>query len=58
MASVRVFSAGARGLILADVELRSARQSLPLPWVGAEESGDPRDYNANLVADPFSVWGE
>lgn len=47
-----------RGLILAEVELESADQPLELPdWIGDEVTGDPRYFNANLIAHPYSSWG-
>jgi adenylate cyclase len=46
-----------QGLILAEVELASPDQKITLPdWIGADVSDDPRYYNANLVANPFSRW--
>ena len=46
-----------RGLITAEVELKSEDQTVSLPdWIGQEVSDDPRYYNANLVARPFSAW--
>ncbi|KAF0247872.1 MAG: hypothetical protein FD167_2729 [bacterium] len=46
-----------QGLIIAEVELEDESQSLNLPnWVGKEVSYDPKYYNANLVANPFSKW--
>jgi len=51
------FDGANRGLVVAEVELRAEDQIVPLPdWIGAEVSGDPRYYNANLVARPFSTW--
>ncbi len=45
------------GLIVAEVELRSEDQSFPIPdWVGEEVTDDPRYFNANLIARPFSTW--
>jgi adenylate cyclase len=45
------------GLIVAEVELRSEDQPVDKPdWIGAEVTGDPRYFNANLVARPFSTW--
>jgi adenylate cyclase len=44
-------------LIVAEVELKDEHQSVALPdWVGQEVTGDPRYFNANLVAKPFSKW--
>lgn len=46
-----------KGLIIAEVELKTEDQSIILPsWVGQEVSNDPRYYNSNLVQFPFSQW--
>ena len=46
-----------RGLIVAEVELKSETQQVRLPdWIGEEVSTDPRYFNANLVAKPFTTW--
>ena len=45
------------GLVVAEVELESEGQSIELPhWVGDEVSHDPRYFNSNLSANPFSAW--
>ena len=45
------------GLIVTEVELKDEHQSVTPPdWVGQEVTGDPRYFNANLVAKPFSKW--
>ena len=45
------------GLITAEVELKDEHQFVALPvWVGEEVTGDPRYFNANLVAKPFTTW--
>jgi len=45
------------GLVVAEVELASEDQQVDLPsWIGEEVTGDPRYFNANLVAQPFSTW--
>jgi CYTH domain-containing protein len=45
------------GLIVAEVELDADDQDVPLPtWVGAEVTDDPRYFNANLIAHPYSEW--
>ena len=45
------------GLIVAEVELTDADEEVELPdWVGDEVSRDPRYYNANLIAHPFTEW--
>ena len=46
-----------QGLIVAEVELESENQHVALPvWVGDEVTDDPRYFNANLIAHPFSDW--
>ena len=46
-----------RGLITAEVELKDEHQVVTLPgWVGQEITGDPRYFNSNLVAKPFTTW--
>jgi adenylate cyclase len=46
-----------RGLTVAEVELEHADQEIDLPeWIGEEVTDDPRFYNANLIASPFSTW--
>jgi CYTH domain-containing protein len=45
------------GLVIAEVELEREDQEFEKPgWVGEEVTGDPRYYNANLVANPYSKW--
>ncbi len=45
------------GLIIAEVELESEEQEVPKPeWIGEEVSGDPRYFNANLIANPYTTW--
>lgn len=45
------------GLITAEVELKDEKQSVTLPgWIGQEVTGDPRYFNSNLVAKPFTTW--
>jgi adenylate cyclase len=51
------FEGDNRGLITAEVELKDEHQPVTFPgWVGQEVTGDPRYFNANLVASPFSKW--
>jgi CYTH domain-containing protein len=46
-----------KGLILAEIELKSENQQIHLPpWVGDEVSHDPRYYNINLTKHPYSKW--
>jgi adenylate cyclase len=45
------------GLVIAEVELEKEDQVIELPgWVGREVTGDPRYYNASLIANPYSNW--
>ncbi|MEL6854232.1 MAG: CYTH domain-containing protein [Cyanobacteria bacterium J06607_13] len=45
------------GLVIAEVELTSAGQTVSLPdWVGKEVSGDVRYYNSSLVKRPYGQW--
>ena len=51
------FAGENRGLIVAEVELESEEQQVSLPdWIGREVTDDPRYFNANLVAHPFTRW--
>jgi len=46
------------GLVVAEVELAEADQTILLPdWIGEEVTDDPRYYNASLIANPFTSWG-
>jgi len=46
-----------QGLIVAEVELASEDEAFELPpWVTEEVTEDPRYYNANLIAHPYSYW--
>jgi adenylate cyclase len=45
------------GLITAEVELKREDQEVSIPdWVDQEVTKDPRYYNANLVAHPYTKW--
>lgn len=45
------------GLIVAEVELTSEDQAFDKPsWAGREVTGDPRYFNSNLIAHPYSSW--
>lgn len=51
------FDGDNKGLIIAEVELDAEDQAIILPdWVGKEVTGDPRYYNSNLIACPFTSW--
>lgn len=54
---VDVFDGDNAGLIVAEVELARADESIRLPgWVGEEVTHDPRYLNANLVKRPYRTW--
>lgn len=54
---VDVFEGENAGLVVAEIELTDADQTIDLPdWLGPEVSDDARYYNANLVAHPFTTW--
>ena len=45
------------GLIVAEVELASEDQAFEKPaWIGQEVTPDPRYFNSNLIANPYSTW--
>ncbi len=54
---VDAFAGDNDGLVVAEVELDREDQAFSRPdWVGEEVTGDPRYYNANLVAHPYKAW--
>jgi len=56
---IDVFHGANEGLILAEVELEKADQTVKLPpWVKEEVSGDFRYSNSNLVINPYQSWPE
>ena len=45
------------GLIVAEVELESEDQEFTKPaFIGEEVSNDPRYFNSNLIANPYTTW--
>jgi adenylate cyclase len=51
------FQGDNKGLVVAEVELSDPDRSFDLPeWVGEEVTGDPRYFNSNLIAHPYSTW--
>ncbi|NCF70032.1 MAG: CYTH domain-containing protein, partial [Chloroflexi bacterium] len=47
------------GLVIAEVELESEDTIFEKPpWIAMEVTDDPRYFNANLVANPYSIWPE
>lgn len=54
---IDVFHGANAGLVVAEIELEAATQSVEAPpWAIREVSDDPRYYNSNLMAHPFSAW--
>lgn len=52
-----VFHGQNEGLVIAEVELETPDQEVPIPdWVGAEVSSDTRYLNANLARHPYRAW--
>ena len=51
------FEGDNKGLIVAEVELSDVAQAIELPnWAGDEVTGDPKYFNSNLIAHPYSTW--
>ena len=47
-----------QGLVVAEIELRTADEAIALPeWVGREVTADPRYLNVNLAKRPYTTWG-
>ena len=45
------------GLVVAEVELESEEQGFEKPeWIGDEIADDPRYFNSNLIANPYTTW--
>jgi len=54
---VDVFEEHNKGLIVAEVELKSEDQEFDLPsWIESEVSDDDRYFNINLLRSPFTTW--
>jgi len=46
-----------KGLILAEIELKSELETFSIPpWIGEEVSGDIRYFNSYLSQHPFTEW--
>jgi CYTH domain-containing protein len=47
------------GLVVAEIELGAEDAAFERPaWLGAEVTHDPRYFNSNLAAAPYSTWPE
>jgi adenylate cyclase len=56
---VDIFHGKNQGLILAEVELESAGEKVPVPeWAIQEVTGNPDYYNKTLAMRPYSLWGK
>ena len=54
---VDVFEGENKGLIMAEIELKSENESYEKPdWLGNEVTGDEKYYNAYLSKKPFKTW--
>lgn len=54
---IDVFFGVNAGLVVAEIELETEKQTISLPaWIGEEVTFDPRYFNANLVHHPYSEW--
>ena len=46
-----------KGLVVAEVELKTASQKIVLPdWIAEEVTGVNKYYNLSLVTNPFNSW--
>lgn len=54
---VDVFHGDNEGLVVAEVELKSANEEFERPeWLGEEVTADPRYYNSALSHNPYKNW--
>lgn len=54
---VDVFRGDNEGLIVAEIELKTADETFAIPsWIDKEVSGNPRYYNSELASNPFNTW--
>jgi adenylate cyclase len=54
---IDVFEGDNKGLIVAEIELRSEEEAFDRPsWLGDEVTDDPRYFNSNLVHNPYKTW--
>ncbi len=48
-----------KGLIVAEIELRSEQEAFEMPeWIGFEVTADKRYYNSHLAENPYKNWGK
>ncbi len=54
---VDIFEGENKGLIIAEIELKSENEKFTSPdWLGKEVSSDKRYYNSLLIKKPYSTW--
>lgn len=54
---VDVFEGENKGLVLAEIELKTIDEKVELPsWLGEEVTNDPRYYNSYLSKNPYTEW--
>ncbi|WP_163714744.1 CYTH domain-containing protein [Mangrovibacterium lignilyticum] len=54
---VDVFEGANSGLIIAEIELSHANETVQLPdWIGEEVTGDLRYHNSRLAENPYETW--
>jgi len=54
---IDIFEGVNKGLSMAEIELKSEKETLEAPdWIGEEVSDDFRYFNASLVKHPYSMW--
>ena len=57
MYEVDVFEEKNKGLIVAEIELKSEKQEFNLPyWIGKEVTKEKKYYNSSLSKHPYSEW--
>lgn len=53
------FSGENKGLIVAEIELKSEDEEFELPdWIGPEVTGEKKYYNSRLALNPYNTWEE
>jgi len=51
------FGGANAGLVVAEIELSSEDEAFERPpWLGEEVTHDPRYFNSNLIAHPYTEW--
>ncbi len=54
---VDIFEGSNKGLMIAEIELKSEEEAFSLPeWIGEEVTQDKRYFNVNLVEHPYQEW--